>query len=104
MTDRHEGGRRARITLAGAMVAALLWVSPLQAQAPAASCESLTLRALPSTAITLAQIVVPGAFQPGLPVPEEGKVVRTRPLCPYPQVARCKGTGSTNEAANFVCR
>jgi feruloyl esterase len=31
-------------------------------------------------------------------------VVRTRSLCSYPQVARYKGTGSTNEAANFVCR
>ena len=30
-------------------------------------------------------------------------VVRTRPLCPYPQVARWKGTGSTDDAANFVC-
>src|SRR5262249_12345602 len=28
---------------------------------------------------------------------------RTRPLCPYPQVARYKGTGSVNDAANFVC-
>ncbi|MFL6274734.1 MAG: tannase/feruloyl esterase family alpha/beta hydrolase [Blastocatellia bacterium] len=28
---------------------------------------------------------------------------RTRPLCPYPQVARYKGSGSTDEAANFVC-
>ena len=34
----------------------------------------------------------------------EGKVDRTRPLCPYPQMARYKGTGSINEAANFVCR
>jgi feruloyl esterase len=33
-----------------------------------------------------------------------GKVDRTRPLCPYPQVAVYKGSGSTNEAANFVCR
>ena len=33
----------------------------------------------------------------------EGKVDRTRPLCPYPQVAKYKGTGSTDEAANFVC-
>jgi feruloyl esterase len=33
-----------------------------------------------------------------------GKVVRTRPLCPYPQVARYKGTGSIEEAANFVCK
>jgi hypothetical protein len=36
-------------------------------------------------------------------VPTSG-VVRTRPLCPYPQVARYKGTGSTDEAANFACK
>ncbi len=30
-------------------------------------------------------------------------VVRTRPLCPYPQVARYFGKGSTDEAANFKC-
>jgi feruloyl esterase len=30
-------------------------------------------------------------------------VLRTRPLCPYPRVARYKGSGSTDEAANFVC-
>ena len=29
---------------------------------------------------------------------------RSRPLCPYPQVARYKGSGSIDEAANFVCR
>jgi feruloyl esterase len=34
----------------------------------------------------------------------DGKVDRTRPLCPYPQVATYKGTGSTDEAANFVCK
>jgi feruloyl esterase len=33
----------------------------------------------------------------------DGKVDRTRPLCPYPQVAKYKGTGSTDEAANFAC-
>ena len=27
-----------------------------------------------------------------------------RPLCPYPQVAVYKGTGSTNDAENFVCK
>jgi feruloyl esterase len=32
-----------------------------------------------------------------------GQVDRTRPLCTYPQVARYKGTGSIDEAANFVC-
>ena len=31
------------------------------------------------------------------------KVVRTRPLCPYPQVAQYKGTGSIDESANFTC-
>jgi feruloyl esterase len=34
----------------------------------------------------------------------EGKIERTRPLCPYPQVAAYKGTGSTDDAANFVCK
>jgi pimeloyl-ACP methyl ester carboxylesterase len=28
---------------------------------------------------------------------------RTRPLCPYPQVARYRGTGSIDEAASFTC-
>jgi hypothetical protein len=32
-----------------------------------------------------------------------GTVVRTRPLCPYPQVARYKGQGSIDDAANFSC-
>jgi hypothetical protein len=31
------------------------------------------------------------------------EVVRTRPLCPYPQVARYAGSGSTDDAANFKC-
>jgi feruloyl esterase len=30
-------------------------------------------------------------------------IVRTRPLCPYPQVAKWNGTGSADEAANFTC-
>jgi feruloyl esterase len=33
-----------------------------------------------------------------------GKIDRTRPLCPYPQVAHYKGTGSIDEASNFSCR
>ncbi len=32
-----------------------------------------------------------------------GNVVRTRPLCPYPQVAKYAGDGSTDDAANFSC-
>ena len=34
----------------------------------------------------------------------DGVVVRTRPLCPYPQVATYSGSGSIDTAANFVCR
>jgi feruloyl esterase len=32
-----------------------------------------------------------------------GKVTRTRPLCPHPQVARYSGTGSIDEASSFRC-
>lgn len=64
--------------------------------------------------------VGPGAFEP-LPIvvdwveggkaPDsivgarivEGKTVRTRPLCPYPKVARYQGSGSIDEAASFRC-
>jgi feruloyl esterase len=28
---------------------------------------------------------------------------RTRPVCPYPQVARWKGPGSADDASNFEC-
>jgi hypothetical protein len=31
-------------------------------------------------------------------------VDRTRPLRPYPQVGRCKGSGSIDAAENFECR
>jgi tannase/feruloyl esterase len=30
-------------------------------------------------------------------------VERTRPLCPYPQTARYKGSGSMDDAVNFIC-
>ncbi len=33
-----------------------------------------------------------------------GAVDRTRPLCPYPQVAVYKGSGSNNDAENFACK
>jgi feruloyl esterase len=32
-----------------------------------------------------------------------GAVDRTRPLCPWPQVARYRGEGSINQADNFTC-
>jgi feruloyl esterase len=33
-----------------------------------------------------------------------GQAERTHPLCPYPQVAVYKGTGSPEDAANFSCK
>lgn len=34
----------------------------------------------------------------------DGKPERTRPLCPYPLVAVYRGSGSTDDAANFRCK
>ena len=34
----------------------------------------------------------------------DGKTIRTRPLCPYPQEAVYNGAGSTDDAANFTCK
>jgi feruloyl esterase len=33
----------------------------------------------------------------------DGVTDRTRPLCPYPQIAKWKGAGSIDDAANFRC-
>jgi tannase/feruloyl esterase len=33
----------------------------------------------------------------------DGRPVRTRPLCPYPKVAKYAGRGSIDDAANFSC-
>lgn len=35
---------------------------------------------------------------------ENGKEVRTRPLCAYPEIASYKGSGSTDDAVNFACK
>ncbi|MDE2394955.1 MAG: tannase/feruloyl esterase family alpha/beta hydrolase [Burkholderiales bacterium] len=48
-----------------------------------------------------------GAGNPGgvnADVPATWSPNRTRPLCPYPQVARYKGSGSLDEAVNFACQ
>ena len=34
---------------------------------------------------------------------DNGEVTRTRPLCPYPQVATYTGSGSIDDASSFVC-
>ena len=36
-------------------------------------------------------------------VDTQGSTVRTRPLCPYPEVARYRGSGSIDEAQSFSC-
>ena len=53
----------------------------------------------------LDQWVVQGKAPEQIPASRvvNGAVVRTRPLCPYPQVAIYKGSGSTDVAANFFC-
>lgn len=53
----------------------------------------------------LVQWVEKGAAPSSIPASRvvDGKVVRTRPLCPYPQTAIYKGSGSTDDAASFAC-
>jgi feruloyl esterase len=36
-------------------------------------------------------------------VDANGTVLRSRPLCPYPQVAKYKDSGDVNDAGNFAC-
>jgi feruloyl esterase len=40
---------------------------------------------------------------PGPIVASKAGSTMTRPICPYPQAAKYKGTGDTNDAANFAC-
>jgi feruloyl esterase len=93
--------------------------------------ESVVARMGPSTADFYRLFMVPGMFhcsggvgtgtfdaftplvewvEKGLPPASihavklvDGKPVRTRPLCPYPEIAKYKGTGSVDDAANFSC-
>jgi feruloyl esterase len=44
---------------------------------------------------------VPASHYPANAPPT--KPDRTRPLCPYPEVAKYKGSGNTDDAANFAC-
>jgi len=54
----------------------------------------------------LDQWVVQGKAPDQIPASrvKDGVTDRTRPLCPYPQVATYTGSGSIDEAANFVCK
>lgn len=46
----------------------------------------------------------PGSAVPNPDVPASWGSSRTRPLCPWPQVARYNGSGNPDDAANFSCR
>ena len=35
---------------------------------------------------------------------DNGREVRSRPLCPYPQTAQYDGSGSTDQSSNFTCQ
>jgi feruloyl esterase len=59
--------------------------------------EEWVEESVPPTRIEARQHAEPGQFE-GV-----GPVIRTRPLCPYPQRARYKGKGSPNAAGNFDC-
>ena len=51
-----------------------------------------------------AQVRGPGHAAPNADVPEGWARDRTRPLCPYPRVARYKGSGDRERAESFECR
>jgi hypothetical protein len=82
----------------------------------ARSCENLLALGSATTSITVAKTVVAGGVLERWVKKREapariiaahstaGKGDRTRPLCPYPQVARYNGAGSIDEASNFTCR
>ena len=65
--------------------------------------EPLPLRVRPL--VMAPQRIIASEYDPPAvfgPAPK-AKRVRTRPLCPWPKVAHYKGSGSTDEAANFAC-
>ena len=103
-----------RFTVFVCFVFFAVFVFPVRS-ASAATCESIAALSLPNAKINAAEQVAPGAFTPPGPtgpapdmIPashtRDGKVDRTRPLCPYPQVASYKGSGSIDDASNFVCK
>lgn len=89
-----------RLYLAPGMAHCLGGPGPSDFDALAALDEWVDQRKAPASLIA-AKYETDYAGLLGLP---KGEPLRTRPLCPYPQTAHYKGSGSTDEAANFVCR
>jgi feruloyl esterase len=49
------------------------------------------------------RIIYPHTTGGGMMSRGPAEVYRTRPVCPYPEQARYKGSGDVNDAANFEC-
>jgi Tannase and feruloyl esterase len=76
------------------------------AQSP---CDQVKSLSLPYTTFSAVESVAAGPYKAPAQNADGGgraggSVDRTRPLCAYPQVAVYRGTGSINDASNFVCR
>jgi pimeloyl-ACP methyl ester carboxylesterase len=58
------------------------------------------------TATPLVRWVEEGTAPASIPAARiaNGQTVRTRPLCPWPEVAQYSGSGSIDDAANFSCQ
>jgi len=57
-----------------------------------------------ATEFKLDRPALPFDIAPEPPLPAGTPIRRTRPICPYPQVAVYRGTGSPDEAENFSCQ
>jgi hypothetical protein len=77
-----------------------LCIPALFAGKPAVSCDSLAAR---SCWLRLDWVEKGNAPVQLLGAHVEHGNTRTRPLCPYPQVARYKGSGSIGKAESFSC-
>jgi feruloyl esterase len=53
--------------------------------------------------LALERWVEDGTAPDALIADRAGQPARSRPVCPYPQMAQYKGTGSVDDAANFAC-
>lgn len=88
----HCGGGPATDSFSGQVLTAITsWVEEDQAPDKIIATNTNTASPFPSVA----------PFDPR--VAENFPTGGTRPICPYPQQTRYKGTGATNDAANFVC-
>ncbi|HET9386587.1 MAG TPA: hypothetical protein VFO67_15730 [Gemmatimonadales bacterium] len=95
-------------------LAMLLGLTVSQPALAQPSCESLTSLRLPSTTVTTARLrpettysgidngheSAPGAVSGMFAIGHK----RLTPICPYPAVARYKGSGDVNDAASCSCR